>query len=106
MWIMFDNIIKDMGANEKLSSLVIGLFMLGRKLNISIVFILKSYFKVFKDKKNKCDILSWYIPNERELQKIALNHLSDIAFKNSVKFYKDCNKEPCSFLERDTTLQL
>ena len=51
MWIMFDNIIKDMGANEKLSSLVIGLFMLGRKLNISIVFILKSYFKVFKDKK-------------------------------------------------------
>lgn len=48
---MFDNIIKDMGANEKLSSLVIGLFMLGRKLNISIVFILKSYFKVFKDKK-------------------------------------------------------
>ena len=51
MWIMFDNIIKDMGANEKLSSLVIDLFMLGRKLNISIVFILKSYFKVFKDKK-------------------------------------------------------
>lgn len=48
---MFDNIIKDMGANEKLSSLVIDLFMLGRKLNISIVFILKSYFKVFKDKK-------------------------------------------------------
>ena len=43
--------IKDMGANEKLSALVIGLFMIGRKLNISIVFILKSYFKVFKDKK-------------------------------------------------------
>ena len=51
MWIMFDNMIKDMGANEKLSALVIGLFMIGRKLNISIVFILESYFKVFKDKK-------------------------------------------------------
>ena len=48
---MFDNMIKDMGANEKLSALVIGLFMIGRKLNISIVFILESYFKVFKDKK-------------------------------------------------------
>ena len=43
--------IKDMEGNEEISSLVIGLFMIGRKLNISVVFILKSYFKVFKDKK-------------------------------------------------------
>ena len=42
---------KDMEANEKLSSLVIGLFMIGRKLNISVVFILQSYLKVLKDKK-------------------------------------------------------
>ena len=42
---------KDMEANEKLSSLLIGLFMIGRKLNISVVFILQSYLKVFKDKK-------------------------------------------------------
>ena len=48
---MFDNMTKDMEANEKLSSLVIGLFMIGRKLNISVVFILQSYLKVFKDKK-------------------------------------------------------
>ena len=67
MWIMFDNIIKDMGANEKLSSLVIGLFMLGRKLNISIVFILKSYFKVFEDKKiNATYYRDIYLTNSRK----------------------------------------
>ena len=43
--------IKDMEGNEKISSLVIGLFMIGRKLNISVVFILQSYLKMFKDKK-------------------------------------------------------
>ena len=43
--------IKDMEGNEEISSLVIGLFMIGRKLNISVVFILQSYLKVFKDKK-------------------------------------------------------
>ena len=49
---------KDMEANEKLSSLVIGLFMIGRKLNISVVFILQSYLEMFKNKKTKWDILS------------------------------------------------
>ena len=43
--------IKDMEGNEEISSLVIGLFMIGRKLNISVVFILQSYLKMFKDKK-------------------------------------------------------
>ena len=44
------------------------------------------------------------IPNKRELQQIALNHLSDIGFKDFVKFYKIYTKEPYSFLVNDTTL--
>ena len=44
------------------------------------------------------------IPNKRELQQIASNHLSDIDFKNFVKLYKDYTKEPFSFLVNDTTL--
>ena len=35
--------------NKRLNSLVTELFIRGRKLNISIVFITKSYFKVPKD---------------------------------------------------------
>ena len=40
------------------------------------------------------------IPNKRELQQIASNHLSDIDFKD---FMKLC-KEPYSFLVNHTTL--
>ena len=44
------------------------------------------------------------IPNERELQQIALNHSSDIDFKDFIKIYKKCTPEPYSFLVNDTTL--
>ena len=45
------------------------------------------------------------IRNKRELQQIALNHSSDIDFKDFMKIYKECTKEPYSFLVNDTTLQ-
>ena len=41
--------IADMINNKKLNSIVIELFIRGRKLNISLVFITQSYFKVSKD---------------------------------------------------------
>ena len=47
--IVFDNMITDMIDQKKLNSTVIKLFIRDRKLNISIVFVTKSYFKVPKD---------------------------------------------------------
>ena len=44
------------------------------------------------------------IPNKRELQQIASNHLSDIDFKDFMKLYKEYTKEPYSFLVSNTTL--
>ena len=44
------------------------------------------------------------IPNKRELKQIALNHSSDIDFKDFVKIYKKCTAKPYSFLVNDTTL--
>ena len=44
------------------------------------------------------------IPNKRELQQIALNHSSDIDFKDFIKIYKKCTAEPYSFLVKDKTL--
>ena len=41
--------IADMTHNKKLNSIVTELFITGRKLNISLVFITQSYFKVPKD---------------------------------------------------------
>ena len=46
------------------------------------------------------------IPNKRELLQIALNHSSDIDFKNFMKIYKKYTTEPYSFLVNDTTLPL
>ena len=44
--IVFDHMIADMINNNKLNLIVTGLFIRGRKLNISRVFITQSYFKV------------------------------------------------------------
>ena len=47
--IVFDDMIADMINEERLNPIVTELFIRGRKLNISIVFITQSYFKVPKD---------------------------------------------------------
>ena len=47
--IVFDGMIADMINNEKLNPIVTEVFIRGRKLNISIVFITQSNFKVPKD---------------------------------------------------------
>ena len=49
IWIVFDYMIADMIPNKKLNSIVTELVIRGRKLNISLVFITQSYFKVPKD---------------------------------------------------------
>ena len=44
------------------------------------------------------------IPNKRELQQIAFNHLSDIDFQDLTNLYKTFIQKPYSFLVTDTTL--
>ena len=44
--------------------------------------------------------------NKKKLQQIALNHSSDIDFKNFMKIYKKCTAEPYSVLVNDTTWSL
>ena len=78
--------IADMINNKKLNPVVTELFIRGRKLNISIAFTTQSYFKVLKDVRlNSTHFFILKIPNKRELQQIALNHSSDIDFKDFSK---------------------
>ena len=71
--------IADIIHNKKLDSIVTELFIRGRKLNISLVFITQSYFKVPKDVRlNTSHFFIAKIPNKRELQQIAINHSWDI----------------------------
>ena len=74
------------------------LFIRVRKLSISIVFIIQSYFKVPKDVRlNSAHFFILKIPNKRELQQIALNHSSDIDSKDFMKIFKRYTAEPYSF---------
>ena len=41
------------------------------------------------------------IKNRRELQNIATNHSADIDYKDFMKIYRECIKEPYSFLTND-----
>ena len=103
--IVFDDMIADMIDNKKLNPVVRELFTRGRKLNISIVFITQSYFRVPKDVRlNSTHFFIMKISNKRELQQIALNQSSDIDFKDFIKIYKKCTARPYSFLVNDTTL--
>ena len=84
-----DDMIADMINNKKLNPIVPELFIRGRKLNISIVFIRQSYFKAPKDVRlNSTHGFVMKIRNKRKLQQVALNHSSDINFKDFIKIYK------------------
>ena len=103
--IVLDDMIADMIQNKKLNSIVTELFIRGRKLNISLVFITQSYFKVPKDVRlNTTHFFITKILSKRELQQIAINHSSDISIEDFVNIYKKCTAEPYSFLANDTTL--
>ena len=97
--------IADKIHNKKLNSIVTELFIRGRKLNISLVFITQSYFKVPKDVRlNTSHFFIAKIPNKRELQQIAINHSSDINTKDFANIYRKCTDEPYYFLVIDTML--
>ena len=102
---VFIDMTADMEANKKLSTLVSELFIRGRKLIISIVFISQSSLKVPKIiRLNTTHYFIMKILNKRELQQIASNHLSDIDFKDFMELYKDYSKKTFSFLASDATL--
>ena len=63
--IVFDDVIADILSNKKLISIVTKLFIRGRKLNIALVFIRQSYFKVPADVRlNNTYFFIMKIPNK------------------------------------------
>ena len=81
------------------------MFIRGRKLNTSLVFIIQLYYKVPKDfRLTTSHFFIAKIPNKRELQQIAINHSSDISNKDFANIYSKCIAESYSFLVNDTTL--
>ena len=80
------------------------MFIRGKKLHISLIFITQSYFKVPKDVRlNTSHFFIAKIPNKKEVQQITTNHSSDINTKDFANIYRKCTSEPYSFLVDDTT---
>ena len=102
--IVFVDMIADIIKNKKLNSIVTELFIRGRKLDIFLVFITQSSFKVPKDARlNITNFFISKIQNRRELQQTAINHSSDISSKDFENIYIKCTAEPYSFFVNDTT---
>ena len=92
--IVFDDMIADIIKNKKLNSIVTELFIRGRKLNISLVFITQSYFKVPKDVRlNTTHFFIAKFSNKRAFQQIAIIHqtlvlkISLISLENALLNY-------------------
>ena len=101
--IVFDDMVEDVMTNKTFQSIIKELFIRCRKINISLVFITQSYLSVPKDVRlNSTHYFIMKTNNKRELQNIAINHSADIDYKDFIKIYRECTKEPYNFFTKDT----
>ena len=103
--IVFDDMIADIMTNKKFQQILEELFTRSRKINISLVFISKSYFFVPKNVRLNC--MHYYImkiSNQIELSNIAQNHTSDIVYKDFLKMHRNYTKKTFDFFTIENTL--
>ena len=102
--IIFDDMISLVMSDKKAQRGLKDLFIRCRKLNISLCFLRQSYFSVPKDVRLNCThYILFKLNKKRELQNIAINHSAYINYKDFIKIYRDCTREPFNFLTIDTT---
>ena len=91
--------IADMLSNKKLNPIVTELFVKGKKLKISLVFSIQSYFPASKNiRLNSTHYSIMKIPNKQELQQTGLNHSSNTDFKDFMNLYKKSTAKSYTFL--------
>ena len=101
--IIFDYMTADIMRSEKFKAIVKKLFIRCRKLNISIVFITQSYFRTPKGVRlNSMHYILMKISNKKELKSTAEENSGHLDFKDFLKIYNFCTKEPHSFMIVDT----
>ena len=102
--IVFDDMISHVMSDKKAQQILKDLFIRCRKLNISLCFLTQSYFSVPRDVRLNCThYILFKLNDKRELQNIAINHSADIDYKDFIKIYRVCAKEPFNFFTIDTT---
>ena len=101
--IIFDDMIAHIMRSEKFKAIMKELFIRWRKLNISVVFITQSYFITPKDARlNSTHYILMKIGNKKKLKSIAEENSGHLDFKDFLKIYNYCTKDPYSFMMVDT----
>ena len=99
---VFDDMIADIEYNKNFKRIIKELFYRARKINVSIVFITQSYFRALKDARlNSMHYILMKIGNKKELKSIAEEKLGNLDYKDFLKVYNYCTKEPYSFMTID-----
>ena len=100
--IVFDDMIADIEYNKNFKRIIKELFYRARKINVSIVFIIQSYFKALKNARlNSTHYILMKIGNKKELKRIAEEKSGHLDYKDLLKMYNYCTKEPYSFMAID-----
>ena len=101
--LIFNNMIADIMRSKKFKAIVKELFIRCRKLNISIVFITKPYFRTPEDARlNSTHYILTKMGNKKELKSIAEENSGHLHFKDFLKIYNYCTNKPYSFMMVDT----
>ena len=101
--IVFDDMIADIEYDKKFKRMIKKLFLTARKINISIVFITQSNFRALKDARlNSTHYTLMKINNKKELKRIAEEKSGHLDYKDFLKIYNYCTREPYSFMLIDT----
>ena len=97
--LIFDDMIADIEHNKNFKKTIKELFYRARKLNVSIAFITQSYFRALKDVRlNSTHYILMKIGNKKELKSIAEEKSGHLDYKDFLKMYNYCTKEPYSFM--------
>ena len=87
-------------SDKKAQQVLKELLIRCRKLNISLCFLTQSYFSIPKDVRLNCThYIIFKLNNKIELQNIAINHSSEIEYKDFVNIYRKCNENPYNFFD-------
>ena len=101
--IVFDDMVADIEYNKKFKRIIKELFYRAHKINVSIEFITQSYFRALKDARlNSTHYILMEIGNKKELKRIAEEKSGHLDYKDFLKKYNYCTKEPYSFMTIDT----
>ena len=101
--IVFDDMIADIEYNKNFKRKIKELFYRAPKINVSIVFITQSYFRALKDVRlNSTHYILMKINNKKEFKRIAEEKSGHLDYKDFLKIYNYCTREPYSFMLIDT----